>query len=116
MAVSGATVTFNGLDDDNDDDDDGNALPESWVTGAIVTIIAPANYLVSTSSGYSVLTGDTLAEINPLAGMAVTLEIGGAEYDLVIASYTPKQDAVHGVGERLRRCVGMQRRPLTISQ
>lgn len=98
MEVSGATVTFNGLDDDNDDDDDGNALPESWVTGAIVTIIAPANYLVSTSSGYSVLTGDTLAEINPVAGMAVTLEIGGAEYDLVIASYTPKQDAIPGTG------------------
>lgn len=98
MAVSGATVTFNGLDDDNDDDDDGNALPESWVTGAIVTIIAPANYLVSTSSGYSVLTGDSLAEINPVSGMTVTLAIGGSEYDLVIASYTPKQDAVPGTG------------------
>ncbi|MEJ0233196.1 host specificity factor TipJ family phage tail protein [Klebsiella michiganensis] len=98
MTVSGASVTFNGLDDDNDDDDEGNALPESWVTGTIVTIVAPTNYLVSTSSGYSVLTSDTLAEINPAAGMPVTLKINGAEYDLVIATYTPKQDAVPGVG------------------
>ncbi|MDP0995581.1 hypothetical protein, partial [Klebsiella pneumoniae] len=27
MTVSGASVTFNGLDDGNDDDDEGNALP-----------------------------------------------------------------------------------------
>ncbi|MBA7848848.1 kinase [Klebsiella sp. RHBSTW-00465] len=98
MTVSGASVTFNGLDDGNDDDDEGNALPESWVTGTIVTIVAPTNYLVSTSSGYSVLTSDTLAEINPAAGMPVTLEVNGAEYDLVIATYTPKQDVVPGVG------------------
>ncbi|HBV2442638.1 TPA: kinase [Klebsiella pneumoniae] len=98
MTVAGATVSFNGLDDDNDDEDEGNALPESWVDGTIVTIIAPANYQVSTSSGYSVLASDTLAEINPVSGMPVTLEIGGAKYDLVIAVYTPGQDAVPGTG------------------
>ncbi|WP_443859131.1 TipJ family phage tail tip protein, partial [Klebsiella aerogenes] len=37
-------------------------------------------------------------EINPYAGMPVTLEINGAEYDLFIATFTPKQDAVPGVG------------------
>ena len=37
MTVSGASVTFNGLDDgNNDDDDEGNALPESWVEGPLL--------------------------------------------------------------------------------
>ncbi|MFV3027608.1 phage tail protein, partial [Klebsiella aerogenes] len=94
MTVSGASVSFNGLSDDDGDD----SLPESWVEGALVTIIAPTNYLISSSSGYSVLFSDTLTEINPYAGMPVTLEINGAEYDLFIATFTPKQDAVPGVG------------------
>lgn len=72
MTVSGASVTFNGLDDGTDDDDEGNALPESWVEGAIVTIVAPMNFLVSTSSGYSVLASNSLGEINPYPGMPVT--------------------------------------------
>ena len=98
MTVSGASVTFNGLDDGNDDDDEGNALPESWVEGAIVTIVAPMNFLVSTSSGYSVLASNSLDEIIPYPGMPVTLEINGTEYELVIATYTAKQDAIPGVG------------------
>lgn len=94
MTVSGSSVSFTGLSDDDGDD----SLPESWVEGALVTIIAPTNYLISSSSGYSVLFSDTLTEINPYAGMPVTLEINGAEYDLFIATLTPKQDAVPGVG------------------
>ncbi|VUT16636.1 hypothetical protein SB6421_01548 [Klebsiella huaxiensis] len=97
MTVSGALVTFLGLHDGNNDDEE-NALPESWVEGALVTITAPANFFVSTSSGFSVLASDILAEINPVAGMPVTLEISGTEYDLFIANYTPGQDAVPGVG------------------
>ncbi|HBL7061455.1 TPA: kinase [Klebsiella oxytoca] len=98
MTVSGESVTFNGLDDGNDDDDEGNSLPASWVEGAIVTIVAPMNYLVSTSSGYSVLASNTLSEIMPYPGMPVTLGISGAEYELVIATYTAKQDAIPGTG------------------
>lgn len=98
MTVSGPSVTFSGLVDSSVDDDEGNSLPESWVTGALVTIVAPANFQISTSSGYSVLTNDLIAEINPSPGMPVTLEINGAQYDLFIATYTPKQDAVPGVG------------------
>lgn len=94
MTVSGSSVSFTGLSDGDED----NSLPESWVEGALVTIIAPTNYLISSSSGYSVLFSDTLTEINPYAGMPVTLEINGAEYDLFIATFTPKQDAVPGVG------------------
>lgn len=97
MTVSGASITFLGLHDGNNDDEE-NALPESWVEGALVTITAPANFLVSTSSGFSVLASDILAEINPVAGMPVTLEISGSDYDLFIANYTPGQDAVPGVG------------------
>ncbi|HBW4580732.1 TPA: kinase [Klebsiella pneumoniae] len=98
MTVSGPSVTFSGLVDSSVDDDEGNSLPESWVTGALVTIVAPANYLISTSAGYSVLTNDLIAEINPSPGMPVTLEINGAQYDLFVATYTPKQDAVPGIG------------------
>ncbi|EOD4791693.1 host specificity factor TipJ family phage tail protein [Klebsiella michiganensis] len=98
MTVSGPSVTFSGLVDSSVDDDEGNSLPESWVTGALVTIVAPANFQISTSAGYSVLTNDLIAEINPSPGMPVTLEINGAQYDLFIATYTPKQDAVPGVG------------------
>jgi hypothetical protein len=63
-----------------------------------VTITAPANFAVSTSSGFSVLASNTLSELNPSTGMPVTLEINGSEYDLFIATFTPAQDAVPGVG------------------
>lgn len=97
MTVSGPSVTFSGLHDDNNDNEE-NALPESWVEGALVTITAPANFAVSTSSGFSVLASNTLSELNPFTGMPVTLEINGSEYDLFIATFTPGQDAVPGVG------------------
>lgn len=97
MTVSGPSVMFSGLHDDNNDDEE-NALPESWVEGALVTITAPANFAVSTSSGFSVLASNTLSELNPSTGMPVTLEINGSEYDLFIATFTPGQDAVPGVG------------------
>lgn len=100
MTVSGASVTFTGLDTDDgdDDDEDDNSLPDSWVTGAIVEIKAPTNYLISTSSGYSVFASSLLTELAPVAGMPVTLSFNSVDYDLVIASYTPGQDAVPGDG------------------
>ncbi len=100
MTVSGASVTFTGLDTDDgdDDDEDDNSLPDSWVTGAIVEIKAPTNYLISTSSGYSVFASSLLTELAPVAGMPVTLSFNGIDYDLVIASYTPGQEAVPGEG------------------
>ncbi len=100
MTVSGASVTFTGLDTDDgdDDDEDDNSLPDSWVTGAIVEIKAPTNYLISTSSGYSVFASSLLTELAPVAGMPVTLSFNSVDYDLVIASYTPGQEAVPGEG------------------
>lgn len=100
MTVSGASVTFTGLDtdDDDDEDEDDNALPESWVEGTIVEIKAPTNFLISTSSGYSVFASKLLTEIVPAVGMPVTLSFNSVDYDLFIAAYTPGQDAVPGEG------------------
>ncbi|EML2679367.1 MAG: host specificity factor TipJ family phage tail protein [Klebsiella michiganensis] len=100
MTVSGANVTFTGLDtdDDDDEDEDDNALPESWVEGTIVEIKAPTNFLISTSSGYSVFASKLLTEIAPVVGMPVTLSFNSVDYDLFIAAYTPGQDAVPGEG------------------
>ena len=100
MTVSGANVTFTGLDtdDDDDEDEDDNALPESWVEGTIVEINAPTNFLISTSSGYSVFASKLLTEIAPVVGMPVTLSFNSVDYDLFIAAYTPGQDAVPGEG------------------
>ncbi|VEB79032.1 putative kinase [Klebsiella quasipneumoniae] len=68
---------------------DDNSLPDSWVTGAIVEIKAPTNYLISTSSGYSVFASPLLTELAPVAGMPVTLSFNSVDYDLVIASLYP---------------------------
>lgn len=97
MTVSGATVTFTGLDKDNNGEGD-NELPDSWVEGTIVEIKAPANFTISESSGYSVFASDTLSEIEPHVGMPVTMSFGSVDYDLVIASYTPHQAAIPGEG------------------
>ncbi|MGE2466998.1 kinase [Klebsiella michiganensis] len=100
MTVSGASVTFTGLDTDDgdDDDEDDNSLPASWVAGTIVEIKAPTNFLISTSSGYSVFASKLLTEIAPVVGMPVTLSFNSVDYDLFIAACTPGQDAIPGEG------------------
>lgn len=100
MTVSGASITFTGLDTDDgdDDDEDDNSLPASWVAGTIVEIKAPTNFLISTSSGYSVFASKLLTEIAPVVGMPVTLSFNSIDYDLFIAACTPGQDAVPGEG------------------
>lgn len=101
MTVSGSSVTFTGLDTDDDDDNDenDNALPPSWVAGAVVELKAPANYQITTAAGYSVIASPLLTEIAPVVGMPVTLGFNSVDYDLFIASYTPGQAAVPGTGE-----------------
>lgn len=100
MTVSGASVSFSGLDvdDDNDEDEDENKLPPGWIAGAIVTLKAPVNYQVSIEGGFNVLTGDVVSEIAPFSGMPVTLTFNGTDYDLQISTHTPHQDAVPGTG------------------
>lgn len=97
MTVSGATVTFTGLESGDDDSAD-NSLPESWVAGTIVELKAPTNFLISASSGYSVFSSSLLSEIVPVVGMPVTMSFNSVDYDLFIASYTPGQSAVPGEG------------------
>jgi hypothetical protein len=98
MTVSGVTATFNGLI--NSQEEGENALPENWIEGMIINIIAPANFLVTSSSGYSVLMSDALAELKPSPGMPVTLEYSGADYQLFISDFTPGKEAVPGTGGR----------------
>ncbi|EMJ8168271.1 kinase [Klebsiella pneumoniae] len=100
MTVSGASVSFSGLDvdDDNDEDEDENKLPPGWIAGAIVTLKAPVNYQVSIEGGFNVLTGDVVSEIAPFSGMPVTLTFNGTDYDLQISTYIRHQDAVPGTG------------------
>ncbi|HBR1191359.1 TPA: kinase [Klebsiella pneumoniae] len=102
MTVSGASVSFSGLDvdDDNDEDEDEdeNKPPPGWIAGAIVTLKAPVNYQVSIEGGFNVLTGDVVSEIAPFSGIPVTLTFNGTDYDLQISTYTPHQDAVPGTG------------------
>ncbi|OVF80124.1 kinase, partial [Klebsiella pneumoniae] len=100
MTLSGSSVTFTGLDTDDDDDNDenDNALPPSWVAGAVVELKAPANYQITSAAGYSVIASPLLTEIAPVVGMPVTLGFNSVDYDLFIASYTPGQAAVPGAG------------------
>ncbi|WIO41050.1 host specificity factor TipJ family phage tail protein [Klebsiella electrica] len=95
MTVSAATITFTGLNKNNSGD---NALPDSWMPGAIVEVKAPTNFTISESSGYSVFASDILSEIAPYVGMPVTMSFGAVDYGLYIASYTRHQAAVPGVG------------------
>lgn len=92
LAVSGATITFNGLSS-ADDDPETNDLPESWVAGATVELIVPDSFVVTNDGAYSRITSDNLAEIAPYVGMPVTLWYNSVDYNLFISSYTPHADA-----------------------
>ena len=100
MSVSGASVSFIGLDTENESDDTAaeDTLPDSWVAGAVVNLVAPTNYVISLAAGYNTLASNLLEEIRPQPGMAVTLNFSSVDYDLVVASYTPAQSAVPGSG------------------
>ncbi|WAT06498.1 host specificity factor TipJ family phage tail protein [Rouxiella badensis] len=98
---SGTSVSFIGatLDDDNDDtDDDTTDLPDTWAEGTVLTIVSPDTFTVGASGLYSLISGDSLAELLPYAGMPVTLHFNGSDYDLVVASYSPAVAPVPGEG------------------
>lgn len=88
VTVSGSSVSFAGLRK-GDDGAPTDTLPESWVVGATVELIIPDAFAITHSGAYSVITSNTVEEINPYVGMPVTLSIDGTEYNLFIASYTP---------------------------
>ena len=93
--VSGTSVSFNSIEKVivGDDDEAVEKLPDSWTVGSSLNITIPADFNVTTDGGYSRLASDTLAEIAPSVGMAVTLTYNGSSYDLFIAAYTPHADA-----------------------
>lgn len=95
VTVSGTSVSFTGV---QEGDDDTTELPATWAEGTVLTLIVPDSFTVTTAGLYSVISGNSLAELNPAVGMAVTLGYNGAEYALFIASYAPAVDAVPGVG------------------
>ena len=98
MSVSAHAVTFNGLDteDDDDDDADDNALPDSWIEGAIVELSVPDSFTVANDGSFSRIFGESLNEIQPYIGMPVEMDHNGATYDLFIASYNAGSDATEG--------------------
>lgn len=98
MTVAGADVSFTGINN--------NKVPASWIAGRNATITAPAGFVVSSDSGYSVLSGNSLSEIAPHPGMPVTVDFSGVKYDLVIAAYTPAQAAIPGVGGSAAKLTG----------
>lgn len=90
LTVSGTTITFNGLS--NDDGTTTNALPDSWVVGAIVELIVPDSFVVTNDGAYSRITSDVLGEIAPYVGMPVTLWYNSIDYQLFISEYTPHSE------------------------
>ncbi|EFH4903195.1 kinase [Escherichia coli] len=93
VLVSGNTVTLISTGSSDEDAD----MPESWAAGTILTIEAPASWVVSNSGGYNVIYGE-MEELSPVVGMPVSLGFNNSDYDLFVASYTPSVAAIPGVG------------------
>jgi len=93
VLVSGNAIT---LIDVSASDDEAE-IPAAWITGTVVTVIAPNSYNIANTGGYSVIFGD-VDELAPTVGMPVTVNFNESDYDLFIASYAPGVPAVPGVG------------------
>ncbi|HGO5397566.1 TPA: host specificity factor TipJ family phage tail protein [Klebsiella oxytoca] len=94
VMVSGNTITLIGS---SSDDDDKTEIPDSWIEGTIITVIAPDTFTVKTSGDYCAIYGD-LTELAPVVGMPVSLGFSGDTYDLFVASYQAGSPAVPGEG------------------
>ena len=90
MTVSGSSVTFTGLDTDDDDDNDenDNALPPSWVAGAVVELKAPARYPVSLVANYVSMSGLLAAITEGLTGSGLVAQDNGGTV-LITESASP---------------------------
>ena len=94
VLVSGNTVTLIGSASSGDSDTE---IPSGWVVGTLINIEAPDTYTVTSTTGYSEIAG-SVAELAPVVGMPLTLEINNDQFDLVVAAYSPAVAAVPGVG------------------
>ncbi|HIH5019803.1 TPA: host specificity factor TipJ family phage tail protein [Klebsiella oxytoca] len=94
VLVSGNTITLIGS---SSDDDDETEIPESWIVGTIITVIAPDTYTVKTTGGYSAIYGD-LTELAPVVGMPVRLGYNGDACDLFVSGCQAGTPPVPGEG------------------
>lgn len=72
-------------------------IPDNWADGTILTLIAPDTFTVNNSGTHSVISGP-LGELQPFAGMQVTLTILSESIPLTVESYSPYVPPVPGVG------------------
>lgn len=72
-------------------------VPDSWIAGTIVNLIAPDNFTITSSSTQSIIAGP-LQELQPFVGMQVTLTYINEGLDLVVDSYSPYVAPVPGTG------------------
>lgn len=63
------------------------SIPESWVNGTVVQVIAPYNVTVSSNGTINTFTGN-FQEVKAFVGMVVTATIDGQQYQLLVASFT----------------------------
>lgn len=88
LALTGNTITAVG---------ETAEIPDSWVAGTIVNLIAPDNFTITNSGTQSIIAGP-LQELQPFVGMEVTLTYINEGIDLVVDSYSPYVAPVPGTG------------------
>ena len=88
LALTGNTITAVG---------ETAEIPDSWIAGTIVNLIAPDNFTITSSSTQSIIAGP-LQELQPFVGMQVTLTYLNEGLDLVVDSYSPYIAPVPGTG------------------
>ena len=88
LALTGNTITAVG---------ETAEIPDSWIAGTIVNLIAPDNFTITSSSTQSIIAGP-LQELQPFVGMQVTLTYESEGLDLVVDSYSPYVAPVPGTG------------------
>lgn len=88
IAIGGNTITLIG---------DAAQMPESWVEGTIINMVAPDTFTVTNSGPNSVIAGP-LDELAPVVGMLVSLSTQTEDVDLVVDSFSPYVPPVPGTG------------------
>lgn len=93
ISVSGNNLSVIGSVDGSGD----AVIPDSWVVGTDLTILAPDTFTVAIEAGRNVIYGD-FTELNPSVGLPVSMTWNGTRIDLFISTYNPGSPAVPGVG------------------
>lgn len=88
IALAGSSITLVGA---------APSLPDSWIVGTVVNLVAPDSFTVTNSGTHSVIAGP-LDELEPFVGMQVSLSTRTEDLVLVVASYAPYVPPVPGTG------------------